>query len=127
MVTGIIFKESDLENTLAKNQIAQFPADNYSVNGLGSLVFAPLAGQTFSTKTTSVKFTLSGAINIVGVIDSNNIKSQLEGKPLSASNSVFSQYSSVIQSAQVSIVPFWIRTIPSSPKKISVVVSTSTN
>lgn len=127
MVTGIIFKESDLENTLAKNQIAQFPADNYSVNGLGSLVFAPLAGQTFSTKTTSVKFTLSGAINIVGVIDANNIKSQLEGKPISASNSVFSQYSSVIQSAQVSIVPFWIRTIPSSPKRISVAISTSTN
>jgi len=127
MVTGIIFKESDLENTLAKNQIAQFPADNYSVNGLGSLVFAPLAGQTFSTKTSSVKFTLSGAINIVGVIDANNIKSQLEGKPISASNSVFSQYSSVIQSAQVSIVPFWIRTIPSSPKRISVAISTSTN
>jgi hypothetical protein len=127
MVTGIIFKESDLENTLAKNQIAQFPADNYSVNGLGSLVFAPLAGQTFSTKTSSVKFTLSGAINIVGVIDANNIKSQLEGKPISASNSVFSQYSSVIQSAQVSIVPFWIRTIPSSPKRISVAISTSSS
>jgi hypothetical protein len=127
LVTGIIFNKSDLENTLAKNQIAQFPADNYEVNGLDSLVFAPINGQTFSMATTSIKFTLTGALNIVGLIDTSTIKSQLEGKPLSASNSVFSQYSSVISGAQVSIVPFWIRTIPSSPKRISVVVSTSTN
>jgi hypothetical protein len=127
MVTGILFKESDLENTLAKNQIAQFPADNYEVNGLDSLVFTPINGQTFSMATTSIKFTLTGTLNIVGLIDTSAIKSQLEGKPLSASNSVFSQYGSVIQSAQVSIVPFWIRTIPSSPKRISVVISTSSS
>ena len=124
--TGIIFNKSDLENTLAKNQIAQFPADNYEVNGLDSLVFAPINGQTFSIATTSIKFTLTGTLNIVGLIDTSTIKSQLEGKPLSASNSVFSQYSSVISGAQVSIVPFWIRTIPSSLKRISIVVSTST-
>lgn len=127
LVTGIIFNKSDLENTLAKNQIAQFPADNYMVNGLDSLVFAPINGQTFSIATTSIKFTLTGTLNIVGLIDTSAIKSQLEGKPLSASNSVFSQYSSVISAAQVSIVPFWIRTIPSSPKRISVVVSTSSS
>jgi hypothetical protein len=125
--TGIIFNKSDLENTLAKNQIAQFPADNYKVNGLDSMVFAPASGQTFSMATTSIKFTLTGTLNIVSLIDTSTIKSQLLGKPLSASNSVFSQYSSVISGAQISIVPFWIRTIPSSPKRISVVVSTSTN
>jgi len=125
--TGFVFNERDLENVLAKDQIAQFPADNYSVNGLDSLIFTPAVGQTFSTKTTSVRFSLSGDIDIVGVIDANSIKSQLLGKPLSVSDSVFSKYSSVIGSAQVSIMPFWIRTIPSSPKKISVIVSTSTN
>src|ERR1035437_3172951 len=125
--TGIIFNKSDLENTLAKNQIAQFPADNYEVNGLDYMVFAPISGQTFSIATTSIKFTLAGTLNIVSLIDTSIIKSQLLGKPLFASNSVLSQYSSVISSAQVSIVPFWIRTIPSSPKRISVVVSTSTN
>jgi hypothetical protein len=127
LVTGVIFNKSDLENTLAKNQIAQFPADNYVVNGLDSLVFAPVSGQTFSVATSSIKFTLTGTLNIVGSIDTSAIKSQLEGKPLSASNSVFSQYSSVISGAQVSIVPFWIRTIPSSPKRISIAISTSTN
>ena len=126
LVTGVIFNKSDLENTLAKNQIAQFPADNYEVNGLDSLVFAPVSGQTFSIATTSIKFTLTGTLNIVGSIDTSAIKNQLLGKPLSASNSVFSQYSSVISGAQVSIVPFWIRTIPSSPKRINVVVSTIT-
>jgi hypothetical protein len=125
-ITGVYFNKSDLENVLAKNQIAQFPADNYEVDGLDWLVFAPLSGQKLSFATSSIKFTLTGALNIVGLIDTSTIKSQLEGKPLSASNSVFSQYSSVISGAEVRIVPFWIRTIPSSPKRISVVVSTST-
>src|ERR1035437_4691555 len=125
--TGIIFNKSDLENTLAKNQIAQFPPDNYAVNGLDSLVFAPISGQAFSMATTSIKFTLTGTLNIISLIDTSTIKSQLLGKALSASNSVFSRYSSVISGAQVSIVPFWIRTIPSSPKRISVVVSTSSS
>jgi len=125
-LTGIAFKRSDLENALAKDEIAQFPADNYIVNGLDSLAFAPVTGQTISGATKSLKFMLSGDLTIVGVIDAAAIKSQLEGKPLSESNSVFSEYSSVISGAQASVAPFWIRTIPRSSSRISIVVSTST-
>jgi len=126
VATGVIFKATDLENLLAKTQIAQFPADNYEVDGLSSLVFAPAVGQSFSAATGAIQFSLNGNLEIVGVIDPNAIKSQLSGKPLSSSNSIFSQYSSVIGSAQVSVSPFWVHTIPSSQKRISVIVSTTT-
>ncbi|MDR3558606.1 MAG: hypothetical protein P4L61_03675 [Candidatus Pacebacteria bacterium] len=126
-VTGFLFKTSDLENALAKSEIAQFPADNYRVDGLSSLVFSPLSGQSLSRSSPMIKFTLSGSLDIVGLVDTDSVVSQLEGKPLSASNKVFSQYSTVISSAQVSIVPFWIRSIPSSPRKITMVVSTTTS
>ncbi len=126
IATGIIFKETDLENTLAKSEIARFPADDYTINGLSSLVFTPTAGQALSSSAKSIEFALSGDLSIDGALDPDKIKAQLEGKPLSTSNSIFNQYSSVISSAQISIVPFWIHTIPSSSAHISVAVSTST-
>ena len=127
VATSFLFKETDLENALVKAEIAQFPADNYRVDGLSSLAFALAPGQTLSPSSASMKFVLSGALDIVGLVDADSIKNQLEGKALSASNSVFSKYSAVISGAQVSVTPNWIRRIPSSPKRISVIISTTTD
>jgi hypothetical protein len=126
-VLGVAFDRTALANTVAKGEIAQFPADNYSVEGLDSLAFAIVSSQKGAQGgLSSVTFSLDGALSIVGDVPTSTIRRSLAGVALSDSDSVLSPYGSAIQSARISITPPWIRTIPGDPDRISVSLASST-
>ncbi|MDE2188644.1 MAG: hypothetical protein KGJ35_02870, partial [Patescibacteria group bacterium] len=125
-MSAVLFNVHDLENTIAKSAIAQFPANNYVVYGLPTLSFAATSPLPFSPTVSNLTFKISGNLIIVGVVDTASLKKSVAGISLSDGNNAFRQFASVISNARIAIVPFWIHHVPSNLDKISIFVASST-
>lgn len=116
---GIIFNTDALAEAIAPTQYNS----SFNPEDLQSAIFTITNPQAFSfTNGTALNFSLKGTMNLVGIISTTTLASQLAGISLAQSNAIFKGYGA-IATAHATIFPFWKHSFPSSPSRISVIVS----
>jgi hypothetical protein len=132
--SGVIVKEKGTytgmllpKDTLAKEIIKEA---KYSMKDVSEVVLKNLEGLSFAfegvdssetlSQATSIGFTLNGEVTAEAFIDSGKIKKDIAGKPRSEFNALLANYKG-IETATLSMNPFWARYIPTSEDKITIV------
>ena len=119
-VYGVIFKKDSFIKFIAKRELDKFPSPTYEVRGMEALAFSIANEKDFSAKKgNSLAFNLKGPITIVGIFGEDALKNELKGTYLKQSNTIFAHYTA-IANAYALITPFWMRSFPNSPDKISI-------
>lgn len=117
---GAIFNSDSLIKYIAGKEIKKFPSDTYDISGDKELVFNISNIKDFSAKKASpLIFTLKGPISITGTFSEEKLKDELKGINLKESNAIFARYPA-IANAYALITPFWLRSFPNSPEKITI-------
>lgn len=120
--TGYILKIDTLARSVAKDQIAQFPADEYTLADVESLTFktspTTLAN---ASKTKTLPFSIAGTIRIIGRIPTERLATELAGVSIESSKEIIKHYSTIVN-AHARIFPVWMRSLPDSPSRINIEV-----
>ncbi len=120
---GFLFNEKNLTQKIAKDNITDYDdtASVYIPN-IKDLTFA-LTDQNISfADVQNINFTLTGTAKVVWKFDGEAFKQVILGKAKSDFNQILSEYKNV-DSAQLTLSPFWVRTIPDTLKDIDVTVN----
>ena len=121
---GIMFKKTDIMRNVAPNQMAEFPANSYTLSGVESLVFTPINPSLFTANLKNqsgdaISFALNGHVKITGTFQKDSLIKALSGVPVADSKAIFNRYST-IGNARAIITPFWRHTFPDSVSKITI-------
>ncbi|MDE2399892.1 MAG: hypothetical protein KGL67_02690 [Patescibacteria group bacterium] len=126
---GFLFNEKSLTQKIAKDVISNYDGSEVYIPNIKDLVFSLPAGQTSPvdqgtsfSDIQNINFNLSGSAKIVWKFDDAKFGEDLLGKSKSDFNQILSQYPNV-DSAQLVLSPFWIRSLPSKLKDIKVLVN----
>jgi len=115
---GIIFNESDFAKFIAENTIASYDGSVVMLDGLDELTINIDSPESINPSSLeSISFSLTGTTRVVWDFDEEALIADLKGQSKSRVNSVLSNYPS-IESVDVSIRPFWKRSITENEKKI---------
>lgn len=120
--TGYLLKIDALARAVAKDQIAQFPSDEYILANVESLTFkaSPVTLAT-AQKTKTLSFSIAGTIQIIGRIPTERLATELAGVSIESSKEIIKHYSSIVN-AHAQIFPAWMRSLPDSPSRINIQV-----
>jgi len=118
---GVIFNESKLSQEIAKSLIARFQeGDKVKIMNLNELSFTIIDRDKFVPQEDDLfTFELQGSPFIVWEINENQLTTDLAGEYKSNFKEILSNYPN-IESAEVSIRPFWRRTFPGQHKDIRI-------
>ena len=115
-----IFKASDLGTYLAKEAVATYSGGTVRIDDPKALTFEYQAASTSASviaNEPSLTFSLKGKPKLIWEYDAEKLKKDLAGLPkTSLSNAIAGNQS--IESAKVSITPFWKRSFPDDSTKI---------
>ena len=118
-----IFKASDLGTYLAKEAVATYSGGSVRIDDPKALTFEYQAASTSASviaNEPSLTFFLKGKPKLIWEYDAEKLKKDLAGLPkTSLSNAIAGNQS--IESAKVSITPFWKRSFPNDATKIVIV------
>ena len=118
-----IFKASDLGTYLAKEAVATYSGGSVRIDDPKALTFEYQAASTSASviaNEPSLTFFLKGKPKLIWEYDAEKLKKDLAGLPkTSLSNAIAGNQS--IESAKVSITPFWKRSFPDDATKIVIV------
>ncbi|MDO8619955.1 MAG: hypothetical protein Q7R64_01235 [bacterium] len=118
--TAYLFKREDLARAVASASLPTLSNLPIEMPDLGSLRFAfkevPV-GESAEVK--SIRFTLDGSAKVVWLFDGEKLRDALAGKPKGELLKTLSSFPTV-EKAELVIRPFWSRTFPNNPKKITV-------
>ena len=118
-----IFKASDLGTYLAKEAVATYSGGTVRIDDPKALTFEYQAASTSASviaNEPSLTFFLKGKPKLIWEYDAEKLKKDLAGLPkTSLSNAIAGNQS--IESAKVSITPFWKRSFPEDATKIVIV------
>lgn len=118
-----IFKASDLGTYLAKEAVATYSGGTVRIDDPKALTFEYQAASTSAAviaNEPSLTFFLKGKPKLIWEYDAEKLKKDLAGLPkTSLSNAISGNQS--IESAKVSITPFWKRSFPEDPTNIVIV------
>lgn len=118
-----LFKADEFGTYLAKEAVATYNGGSVRVDDPSKLTFEYKSATTSSTviaNETSLTFVLKGKPLLIWQYDAEKLKKDLAGLPKTSINNAISAYTG-IDSAQVSITPFWKRSFPDNPAEIIVV------
>ncbi len=119
-INAVTFKKDALLKAVAGKELDKFAAPTYRVDMMEDLSFFIINAKDFSPKKgIPLIFSLKGPITIVGTFSEAALKNELKGTYLKQSNAIFSRYPA-IANAYALITPFWMRSFPNSPEKISI-------
>ncbi len=120
-ISAIIFDKGSLSRAIITKVLPDENQDIIKVTDLGSLNFTLQGSASFDPNTTtSIDFNLSGDSNLVWVFDENKLKTELLGLSKKNANMVVASYSS-IKEAWILTYPFWNQSIPTDPKKVTLI------
>jgi len=118
-VSGIIFDKASLSNAIFAKVAPEELPDKARIDNLADLDFSyATSTATVLSTNTSVTFTLRGDAHIVSVFDENKLKSNLLGLSRATANTLIATYPAIKESWVVT-KPFWNRTIPTDPTKVT--------
>jgi hypothetical protein len=118
-----LFKSDDFGAFLAKEAVATYNGGPVRVEDPTTLTFEYASNATSASiiaNEPSLTFVLKGKPLLVWGYDSDKLTKDLAGLPKTAINNVLTAYSG-IESANVSITPFWKRSFPKDPEEIIVI------
>jgi hypothetical protein len=118
-LSGALFKKSDLAMAIAPTQYN----NSFDPQDLESAQFTINNPESFSIASgTAMNFSLKGNMNLVGIISTSTLSSQLAGISKAQSNVIFKKYAA-ISTARATMVPFWKQSFPSSASRITIIIN----
>lgn len=127
---GILFDEQKLTQKIAKDNVDKYDGSDVYIPNIQNLIFSMPAPQASLSNQDDVSFdnlqninfNLSGPAKIVWKLDVNKFTADLLGKSKSDFYKILSQYPN-INSANLTLSPFWKMSIPDKIKNIKVIVN----
>ena len=120
---GILFDEQKLTQKIAKDNVDKYDGGDVYLPNIKDLIFTLVNQDSVSfDNLQNINFNLSGPAKIVWRLDENKFTSDLLGKSKSDFNKILSQYPN-INSATLTLSPFWKMSIPNKAKDIKVIVN----
>ncbi|MCI0679971.1 hypothetical protein L0Y41_01355 [bacterium] len=121
---GVIFNRSLLSAYIARNALPRYDESPVDVINIEDLAFEPKTDlESKPWEDGRVPFTLNGNAHIVWIIDEEKVKQELTGAPRKSLGERLSSAFENIESAEVTVRPFWRRTFPKNPEDIEVVIN----
>lgn len=120
---GILFNEQKLIKKIAEDSIDKYDGSDVFISNIRDLTFS-LTNQdsTSFDSVQNISFSLSGSAKIVWKLDENKFTADLLGKSKKDFNQVLSGYPN-IDSATLTLNPFWMMSVPDKTKNIKVIVN----
>ncbi len=119
---GFLFNEKNLTAKIAKDNIPDYDDSEVYIPNIRDLAFSLDTKDISYADVQNINFHLSGSAKVVWKFDSDKITSELLGKSKKDFDGILSQYPN-IDSAQLTLSPFWITSFPSKSKDIKVIVN----
>ena len=120
---GFLLDEKKLTTQIAKDAIDDYDGSEVYIPNIKDLTFLLSNKDNISfANVNSIDFALSGNPKIVWKIDEKKLISDILGKKKSDFNKILSQYKS-IDTAQLSIRPFWKTSFPEESKSVEIIVN----
>ncbi len=116
---GVLIDEQKLASFVAANAVAGYDESVVEVANPDALAVSLNLGSEPVWESTQISVGLSGNPRLVWAIDTGKLARDLAGKDKAAIDTVLSGYPSV-DSAEVVMRPFWRRSFPEDPEKISI-------
>ncbi len=119
---GFLFSEKELTTKIAKDSIANYDDSEVYIPNIKDLVFTMIDKDISFSDVQNINFNLSGNAKVVWKFDDASFAGSLLGKSKNDFNQILSEYPHV-DSAELELSPFWVRSIPSKLKDIKVIVN----
>jgi hypothetical protein len=119
---GFLFEESKLTEKIVGQILPNEDASNLYIPNIRSLTFAFANNVNPGVNATSVDFSLGGSPEVVWKVDQEKLVSDLLGQPKKNFDQILSNYPN-IDSAQLSVRPFWKTSFPDKVKDIQLIVN----
>lgn len=126
---GFLFNEGKLTKKIAEDNINEYDSSPVYLPNIRDLTFSLSAPAGLSNKDNisfgdvkNIDFNLKGATKIVWKVDENKLATDLLGKSKKDFNQILSQYPN-IDSADLTVNPFWKTSLPDKAKNIKVIVN----
>ncbi len=118
VIRAVVFDADQMFKYIAQEQVERFPSNSYTIKGIKDLNVSIDNIKDFSPKKeNTLILNVDGKLSMTGTFSEDSLKTELLGKKLKESNSIFAKYPS-ISSAYALITPFWMRSFPNSKEKI---------
>ncbi len=119
VTSAVIFDRSGITKAVLVKIFPDIGDNVVKINNLDSLQFS-ISTSSAQNTASSITFTLKGEASLEWVFDENRLKTELLGRSKKDANGVLSGYPS-IKEAWITTSPFWNSTVPSDPKKVTIV------
>jgi hypothetical protein len=120
---GILFNEQKLTQKIAEDNIVQYDGSEIYIPNIRELTFRLADKDNFSLgDAQNINFNLSGSAKLVFKLDPEKFTADLSGKSKKDFNLILSGYSN-IDSATLTLNPFWKMSIPDEAKNIKILVN----
>jgi len=120
---GFLFDEQKLSKKIAEDNIKKYDGSEVFIPNIRNLTFSfPERDNISFGDVKNINFNLSGAIKIVWKLDIDKLVADLLGKSKKDFNQILFQYPN-IDSADLTINPFWKRSFPDKTKDIKIIVN----
>ncbi|HEV7701878.1 MAG TPA: hypothetical protein VGO63_00305 [Candidatus Paceibacterota bacterium] len=119
---GFLLGEKELTQKIAKDNITNYNDEPVYIPNLRDLKFSMPAGEFSFNEAQNINFNISGPAKIVWKFEDSAFSTTLLGKPKKEFDQILADYPNV-ESAQLSLSPFWVRSMPSKLKNIKVIVN----
>ncbi|MFA5933681.1 MAG: hypothetical protein WC795_00445 [Candidatus Paceibacterota bacterium] len=124
---AFLLPEQALTKKIAENGISQFDDSSVYIEELKNITFVLDNKETIVPEDASqISFKLSSDVHVIWNVDQDKLTNDLVGTYKKDFQKILSNYKN-IDSAEVTVRPFWKRTIPDDKKKITIIIKTSKN
>lgn len=119
VISGIMFKKDELAQHIAKKSLATFDGGGMDIPDMDTFIFSFDTEPTFEE--TEISFSLEGTAHIIWRVDSEGLIAAIAGKPRKEFNGILGSFAN-IRRAEASIRPFFMRSFPKDPARISATI-----
>lgn len=125
--TAIIFDKGALTRAITAVALPDEVNNPLVITNLAGLDFAYASGSQSLSSSQTISFTLSGKANFVRVFDADKLKNDLLGLSKMDAQAVIASSYPAIGEVWIETRPFWNKTIPTNPDKVSMVNTLDTS
>jgi len=124
---AFIFEEKQLTKSISGKVLSQYDGSDVNIPQIRGLTFALTSQpvQNVSEFPMNITFSLTGAVDIVWLIDLEKLTDLLVNRKKSEFQAVLSSFPN-ISSSEISLRPFWVRSFPSDKNKIKIINTNET-
>lgn len=120
-IHAVVFNKTSLGRILLNDEVEVIGGE-VDIRGMENLIFTPkLSPEDKLWEQNPLKFKIEGTVNMVGKVDTEEIKKEIAGVTKSEAEKIMRKYST-IKEVDISIVPPWKTVFPKDPAKIKIVV-----